>query len=43
MAVDNHEYDGENDEIGSSDSEGGHEEAQGDASSDADTDEEHQR
>ncbi|CAA3027595.1 rRNA methyltransferase [Olea europaea subsp. europaea] len=43
VAVDNHEYDGENDEIGSSDSEGGHEEAQGDASSDADTDEEHQR
>lgn len=43
VAVDNDEYDGENDEIGSSDSEGGPEEAKGDTSSDADTDEEHQR
>ncbi|CAI9772726.1 unnamed protein product [Fraxinus pennsylvanica] len=43
VAIDNDEYDCENDEIGSSDSEGGLEEAQGDTSSDADTDEEHQR
>ncbi|CAI9780990.1 unnamed protein product [Fraxinus pennsylvanica] len=39
VAVDNDEYDCENDEIGSSDSEGGLKEAQGDT----DIDEEHQR
>ncbi|KAL2522476.1 FtsJ-like methyltransferase family protein [Forsythia ovata] len=43
VAVDNNEYDDENEEIGSSDNEGGHEEAQGNTSSDADTDEECQR
>ncbi|CAI9780992.1 unnamed protein product [Fraxinus pennsylvanica] len=43
VAVDNDEYDCENDEIGSSDSEGGLEEAQGDTYSDKDNDEEHQR
>lgn len=43
MAVENDEYDDENDGIGSSDSEGGHEEAQGNTSSDSDTDKEHQQ
>ncbi|KAL2512248.1 FtsJ-like methyltransferase family protein [Abeliophyllum distichum] len=43
VAVNNDEYDDENDEIGSSDSEGGHEDAEGDTSSDVDTDEERKR
>ncbi|KAL2512255.1 FtsJ-like methyltransferase family protein [Abeliophyllum distichum] len=42
-AVYNNEYNDENEEIGSSDSKGGNEEAQGDASNDADTDDQRQR